>query len=421
MELLSLLLFLCILLCAIKDWHKALLFWAPASILFQPYMCIRYQSPALSLTLAVQVLFVSLYVVHGRKAKFDSFPLKSAFILLFLSHTIGLFVSPMSTASLLPWLFSNLLSYIFVVFYFNELKTKSDIMLSLNGLLSAFFILSAYFLFEFVTQGNPLISYLFDLLPFENGWVYYSPEERFGTIRCQSLMSICISWGSFGAIMLWMIDAINNTNRIRINNLLRLYIFVISLMAVITSGARSAMMFACLFVLSYVFNYKGKYKNIFRVGIVILAFFSIGLLTSLFTTIFDDSISGSSFEQRQLQFAAAFAVIQNAPIFGFGIKGLQSIRLMGIDDLLGAESIWLQQLVFYGLFGILSQIILYYSCYRYAKLQNSRDKSAIFMLIGWIVFSTMTSSPGLSEAYFIMIFFLLNKVNSIGYVGATVN
>ena len=171
MELLSLLLFLCILLCAIKDWHKALLFWAPASILFQPYMCIRYQSPALSLTLAVQVLFVSLYVVHGRKAKFDSFPLKSAFILLFLSHTIGLFVSPMSTASLLPWLFSNLLSYIFVVFYFNELKTKSDIMLSLNGLLSAFFILSAYFLFEFVTQGNPLISYLFDLLPFENGWV----------------------------------------------------------------------------------------------------------------------------------------------------------------------------------------------------------------------------------------------------------
>ena len=44
-------------------------------------------------------------------------------------------------------------------------------MLSLNGLLSAFFILSAYFLFEFVTQGNPLISYLFDLLPFENGWV----------------------------------------------------------------------------------------------------------------------------------------------------------------------------------------------------------------------------------------------------------
>ena len=218
-----------------------------------------------------------------------------------------------------------------------------------------------------------------------------------------------------------MIDAINNTNRIRINNLLRLYIFVISLMAVITSGARSAMMFACLFVLSYVFNYKGKYKNIFRVGIVILAFFSIGLLTSLFTTIFDDSISGSSFEQRQLQFAAAFAVIQNAPIFGFGIKGLQSIRLMGIDDLLGAESIWLQQLVFYGLFGVLSQIILYYSCYRYAKLQNSRDKSAIFMLIGWIVFSTMTSSPGLSEAYFIMIFFLLNKVNSIGYVGATVN
>lgn len=416
METFSIILFLCLLVYAIKDWRKILLFVAPASILIQPYMCIRYQSPALSLTLAIQVLLIFLCFVHGRKIKFSCFPLKNAFILLFISHSIGLFVSPMPMASLLPWLFSNILSYLYVIFYYNELNSREDIRLSVRGLISAFFIMSIYFIFEFLTQSNPFVSYLFDLLPTENGWVYYTTDERFGTIRCQSLFSICISWGALCAIMTWMLIAIKKTKIIRINNLVFVYFFVISFFAVIASGTRSAMMFACVFLLSSVLNYQGKYKSLLRIVIILLVLLSIGMITSLFSTIFDDSVSGSSFEQRQLQFAAGFAVIQNSPLFGFGIKGLQSIRQMGIHDLLGAESIWLQQLIYYGCFGIFSQIVMYYSCYKYSKQKNPHSKSAVFMLIGWIVFSTMSSSPGLSESYFIIIFLLLNKLNSIDYV-----
>lgn len=416
MELLSTLLFICIFIYALKDWRKAILFVSPASILFQPYMCIRYQSPALSLTLAVQALLIFLCIAHGRKMKFKSFPLKTAFLLLFLSHSIGLFVSPMPMISLLPWLFSNILTYVFVVFYFNELNTISDIKLSVYGLVSAFTIMSTYFLYEFISQSNPFISYLSELLPFENGWVYYSPDERFGSIRCQSIMSICISWGAFGAIMMWMIIATKSVNGFRFKKMLYIYVFVISLMSVITSGARSAMMFACIFIVCFVLDYKGKHKQLFQISIILFGILSIGMIVSLFSTIFDDSVSGSSFEQRQLQFAAGFAVIQNSPLFGFGIKGLQSIRQMGIQDLLGAESIWLQQLVYYGCFGIFAQIVMYYSCYKYSKQNNQHSKSAVYMLVGWIVFSTMSSSPGLSEDYFIMIFLLLNKLNSIDYV-----
>lgn len=413
MESLSLLLFICILIYAIIDWRRALLFIAPASIIIQPYMCIRYQSPALSLLLAIQVLLVFLCIAHGRKMRFKSFPLKTAFLILFLSHSIGLFVSPMPMIRLLPWLFSDILTYVFVIFYFNELNTTSDIKVSVNGLFFAFSIMSIYYLFEFFTQDNPFISYLFDLLPRENGWVYYSPDERFGSIRCQSIMSICISWGALGAIMMWFINALRNNKKIHTNRLLCLYLFLISTMAVFTSGSRSAMMFACTYILCFILNYKGKYKQLFIAAIIILIIVSIGMIASFFSTIFDDSVSGSSFELRKLQFAAGFAVLQNAPIFGFGIKGLESIRLIGIDDLLGAESIWLQQLVSYGCMGILSQIIMYFTCYRYSKRINSN--SATFMLIGWIVFSTMSSSPGLSESYFILLFLLLNKINSLDY------
>ena len=410
MEIVSIILFLLVLTYTLINWRKALLMLAPFSVIFQPYLCLRYESPALSLLLFFQIIYLAVYYTKGRRLKFKEFPLRKAFVLLFLSQIIGLIVSPLPLMSNLPWLFSTIISYLFVIAYYNELQTGKDVILSVKGLLVAFVIMSIYFLYEYTSQSNPLVEYLWSHLPIEKEWIYYTSEERFGKIRCQSIMAICISWGAFGCMILWFVNAVMK-NKIRaFSKWLLYYIALVSSLAVVSSGSRSAYVFAIFFVISFIVNYKGKYRFLFRFALLLAICMSFGLIASYFSDLFSDNITGSNINQRQLQFIAAFSVIESSPLWGFGIKGIESLRSIGNTEVLGAESIWLQQLISYGLIGVYSQFYIYRTCYKFSKQINPHNNATRLFLFGWITFSTMSSSPGLTEAYFLLLFFLLSKL-----------
>ena len=134
-----------------------------------------------------------------------------------------------------------------------------------------------------------------------------------------------------------------------------------------------------------------------------------GVIINSIGAIFDDSMSGSNFSQRLLQLESTLEVLTNSLIWGYGIKGLEFVRSSKSTDVLGAESVWLQQLIYFGLLGVVQQLILYISCYKLTK----KIKSLILLLLGWIAFSTMSSSPGLHETYFLIILILLYKTKTI--------
>lgn len=416
MELVSICLFFIFSALIAFNYHKAVLILGPLFVLCQPYMCLRYNSPAISLLFITQ--FVVLFCAYIRKRiRLKSFPLRKAFYVMFSTLAVGLFASPHSVASLLPWLLSYVVSYLFIVVYYTELNSLSDVKLSLKSFLCASIFLFAYFIFEFTTQSNPFIQSMFDLLGMDNGWVY-PITERFGMIRCQSFMSICIAWGGFCSIVLGAVLLVRKYAVLDRMNIVLILMAIIAVCGVYLCGSRSAYIFLFVIMCNFFFEYKGgkRILMIFALMIGVLAF-----LPSIMTFIgetFSDDVAGSSVSMRQMQYIATFSVMMESPIWGFGIKGFE-FAIAEDADLLGAESIWLQRMISYGLIGVFMQFYMYKSCWRFIKVFGNNSVLCKFILLGWVLFCTMTTSPGLSESYFISILILLCK--TITFVSETSN
>lgn len=407
MEILSLFTFIVVLYYAFRDLHKTIIVVAPMSILFQPYLCLRYDSPAISLLFTVQTLLVVLYCFKiSIISAWKKFPLKNAYYWIILVYLIGTVVSPLPIMSILPMCISILLSYIFVLVYYSQLNNSKDISISIKAFFCAIILLSLYFLFEFVNQSNPIARTLWEIFPIEKEWIYYSEEIRFGGIRCQSLMSICISWGGLCCMALWVMI---NSSWNKENKIISIFLLICLFLGVFSSGSRSAYVFGLILIIGWIILYKGKYRAILMIFPFLLMFVFFDIVINSIGAIFDESMSGSNFSQRLLQLESTLDVLTNSLIWGYGIKGLEFIRNSKSTDVLGAESVWLQQMIYFGLLGVVQQLILYISCYKF----TNKNKSLIFYLLGWVAFSTMSSSPGLHETYFLIVLILLSKTKTI--------
>ena len=133
-------------------------------------------------------------------------------------------------------------------------------------------------------------------------------------------------------------------------------------------------------------------------------------ISTIFSSFSSDNtdIQGSSYDMRLNQYAAVSAVISESPFRGLGIKGFE-VASKAKSEILGAESIWFQQLISSGLLGVIYQIVVYISILRYmiSNKLNQSKLSCLVMVFGWISFCTLTSSPGLTEPYFLTICILV--------------
>lgn len=407
MELVSICLFFVFSLLVMRNFHKSVLILGPMFILCQPYMCLRYNSPAISLIFITQFLILFCFFLKRKQMRLSSFPFCKAFYFLFFSLSVGTIVSPHSVISIIPWLISHIISYLFVVVYYNELKNLSDAKLSLKVLLFSASFLFVYFLFELVTQSNPFIQSMFDLLGIDNGWVYPT-TERFGVIRCQSLMSICIAWGGFCCLIFVAILLINKYTLFDKMNIVYSCMAVLAILGVYFSGSRSAYLFLFVIICNYFFDLKGKKRLFLLIFVLMGSLFMLPSIITFVSEVFDDNISGSSFSLRQMQYIATFSVMAESPFWGFGIKGFELAKAED-SDLLGAESIWLQRMINYGLIGVLMQLYMYKSCWKYINVCGNNSVLCKFLLLGWVLYCTMTTSPGLLEPYFLSILILYCK------------
>lgn len=408
MELASICLFIIFCILIIFNFHKAILILSPIFVLCQPYMCLRYNSPAVSLIIITQFVCLFFYLIRRKKLNFKFFPLRKAYIVIFITLFIGLLVSPYDTFSIIPWFFSYILSYLHIIVYYNEINSFSDTKLSLKAFIFSVLLLLIYSIFEFVTQTNPFIQFMYDLLGRGNGWVY-PVSERFGVIRSQSLMAISIAWGGFCCLIISSIIIIKKYNVFpKISNIFLFILVILAILGIFLCGSRSAYIFVVIVACSIIFDMKQKHRII-----VLFCFLLLGLIMmpKLFTFInetFGENVAGSSVSMRQMQFMAVFSVLNESPIWGIGIKGIE-MAVSKNSDVLGAESIWLQNLINYGFIGIFMQIYLYKQCWNYIKKYGDNSVICKFLLLGWIIFCTITTSPGLSENYFLSILILFCK------------
>ena len=409
MEKICIILSLIFILIIVKNSHNAILLFAASSILFQDYLCLRYNSPNITLYFMINSIAVG-YIIVKKGIYFKDFPLKRAFCFLFFTYIVGVLASPLSFSQTIPYAIGKILSYIFVVIFFNELQSYKDIKFCFICTLSIIFFLCIYSSVEFGLQMNPWLTYIVSLYPDEmTGKIYQHFEVRFFSIRCQSLLSISISWGAVCA--LWM-SFIIYLKDIAKSNYISKILFILSILLafnVFISGARSAFILL-LFSLCIIFiSFSSKFKFLFICTFIIIIIAYSDFLSDILLSFSEKgNINGSSSSERTMQLNGVLNVISESPLWGLGIKGFNEAKLMD-SDILGAESIWLQRLLSFGLIGITSQIYLYVCLFRYTNnevMKGKRIKLYLFIL-SWIIFSTITSSPGLTEAYFLILLLIL--------------
>jgi len=121
----------------------------------------------------------------------------------------------------------------------------------------------------------------------------------------------------------------------------------------------------------------------------------------------DTAVSGSSLDMRLMQFAVIVPFFLNSPIWGNGYAYTWSFVKAVDADLLGAESIWLQILVDFGLVGAMAYISCIISM---AKCLSKRyGKRGTAMPVAVICAYTLSTFLGLELNYFFILCIMLIK------------
>ena len=164
---------------------------------------------------------------------------------------------------------------------------------------------------------------------------------------------------------------------------------------------RSPLLFLGIGLLGIIdFRKKSFYKFLLILIIMLIVILpwvgklNLTVLYSLFNSSAAAQVSGSSLQQRNNQFQNAFTLLQYSPILGLGNKFQDTMANSNVvQNLLGLESIWLNDIVKYGILGVMADVIwFYYLIVKVPKYYHSTD--VFWLSLAYAITITVTSTPG---------------------------
>jgi len=260
-----------------------------------------------------------------------------------------------------------------------------------------------------LSLGENFILAKFIQMDVVNATVLNYTEIRFGFKRIQSIfctpMSMGLAMGVFGYLLFEYRKMAKNNN---------FFVAVLMLACLILpwlTGSRSVFA-ALLMLLIPVLNesLSGNRFALLKIGLVGGAVFLLGGWVMLLVDSFihsDTAVTGSSLEMRLMQFAVIVPFFLNSPIWGNGYAYTWSFVKAVDADILGAESIWLQLLVDFGVIGA----IAYISCivYMIKALRKVFHKKSIFLPMSVVVGYTLSTFLGLELNFFFIVCMIFMK------------
>lgn len=398
--------------------HKFILFYAPFSIVLQPWMCIRYAAPALSVSFAINFV-LAIFLLLKRKKSIKSNPFYSVIALMFMGKVMGL-LSSGDIGSSFPSFVQSVCSFAPLLLLYDEIRTEKDLGFVIKSFAFVAMSLLIYGLVEFVLQNNPLFLYVITQVPMEDlfGKIYFNENGviRFGSIRCQSLMVISIAWGALCVIFFGVIVSLKNYLEKIINKNVLYLMILLSLLGAFSAGSRSPYVFFAVILLPFFLKNFSTMEKFFCVIVVsVTMFWASSVIDSVIESFSSRSdVSGSSVDMRIDQLETILVAMKDNSIFGMGNKGLGYI-LKRHPNVYGAESIWFQTFISAGICGVMLLILQYYLSFKIVvkNFKRKRKTEMCFFLLGWIIFSTITTSPGLSYVYFLIMISIIMKCDVI--------
>lgn len=403
------------------SFQKSFLTFALAHVIFNAGLAIRFAPPSISIDLFLCIYFSILYfskISPRIKTKENPFFLKP-FIIFSISYLLSTLVSTYNgNSSALTYFLRILITqFLFVFVLWQTLNIPNSLKIFVKRFFALLIIIYGYGIFEYLTNSNPILSYISSLIPpeYSQDKLYFNPLNiRGGRNRLQSLFSISILYGVASVIFLSLIIQLKEL-RINIfsNKLIYILLISLTLFGVYLSNSKTPLIGLPLVLAPLIF--KKNSIIIFPLFLfftfILVEFVDIQSINHIFDfkTINvknNNNSEGSTANMRLIQLEVSYKAFLNNPIIGNGLR-YSSILASKNSSLLGAESVWFKLLIEQGVFGLISFIYLIFSFIK----ESLKLKILKSNLIGLTIsFFLMVSITDVGFDIFYIVFILIHRL-----------
>lgn len=359
------------------NFKKTVLIWLPAQMLFNAQVAVKYTSPAISLSLAVDLFLLFYYFLFARnkKRKFnkEKFILTKPMILILVSYIMSLLFGVITTTQGINAIIKYFAANFGVVFLaWKVINTDEDIkfLVKVSGIVCLMITLLA--LSESILKDNLWLDFVYFNSPQDEttaGRMYYDPnniELRYGMVRARSFFGIHIAFG-FACLMYFWLMQVQYVNKFKYIKTLNALILSFLLAAgVFMANAKTGyiglvIILLGLYPIRKILNLKIIIPLIAVVAVILIYFPEyLNNFVSLFDPTVAEEGGGSTVEGREIQYAVAMDMFSNNPLFGNGPGATNVMKQFGNNSaILGAESSFMQILPERGILGLISYLYLY--------------------------------------------------------------
>lgn len=383
--------------------------------------------PILQLSLVMSIWFIMLYPFKMKKEanqRMDENPLRIPFLFFILVWFLAMVFSISGFANELTRYILNISEKILLIWLcWNVVQTKEDFRFLYKGITMIIFCTCLYGLFEYVLKINPLQQYEMSLMSNDNRTVNYTYDTVNRGYRISSVFSHPIGAGLTWALYIIATLTLKIRYRKNLPNLALVIITVIiAVVCVFLTKMRSPLLFMLLSIPCFL-SFKNNKTVLSTMLVVIISIIMIPLLSKnqIFMSLFNSQsalvVKGSSLDQRITQFVNAWQLVKDNLITGLGAKFQDALTFSSqialSQNLLGLESLWLNDLVKFGVLGIISDVVWFY--YLLVKLPLKYKNFELFILaFAYLVTVSITSTPGFQiYLLYLFIFYLIKHCSKI--------
>lgn len=378
--------------------------------------------PLLTVDTALMFWFLALYYIKYRKRlkSTSGFPFKKPLLCIGVVYTIAFVFSAAGMSVALSQYAFQLCSQVFMpMIIWNLFEDRNDIKFTIKLLSVVFIPICVYALIEWQIGSNPLVEYEQSLINDTNRAIngIYGDNDFRGR-RVQSVFEHPIGGGvNFAMFALLIFTIYFKYPYISKINKIQLVTATISILCVLLSNSRGPILFCIIGMLAFVDFKNKKFKYGLIIAIVTITFI-LPYLSQYYDTvlsIFSSSVRknyvGSDTNMRLEQFASAFALIIESPLWGVGFNFTKaSLNATYIQGLLGLESLWLWAIVQCGILGVLSTAYYMFSTL-IIPVKKYASYTVFWIFAAYWVSASLTSFPGMKMGlfYFVTFLFLRSK------------
>lgn len=399
------------------NYKKSLFLWAAICIVMHTGICLKYSSPAISVQLAINLIFLFYYIVKRRRIYHlrEDFAFKPIFIIVSISFILSSFVSAIGLFRNLITIFGLLVCNFLTIYLLDkEILTKKDINELIKNISYLIIISCIYGLYTMVLGSNPIIEYELSFIPSGMEDKLVDSSDTMRGLKMQSFFGGATQFSAFVMLTIITFCAVNKTKGNA--TYLQICLFLLGIVFAFLTKTRASMFAALVTTLYFAFKQKStQYIKIIILILILLPLIkpflgeNMVFIESIFKTSSQDEVGGSSIDLRLQQAAIVWQIFLEHPILGEGINSL-SYTLNKFQDLFGAESIWFQLLLERGLLGLVSYIYIFY--YSIKKVSAKYKVYIICCALFWLVQHTL-STTGLYENFYLLSAIIIYKTDKL--------